>query len=452
MAEKQKGGTGMKGSRMLRSLASLRLTEALLFLIAFLCVVATVIPQMPYRPTEGLPPAERLIMVLSLRDVFHSLWFMAASAVLALNLLACMWVRMRWRGADRGMAMPATALCEVRMPEGSDPVRVAEGLRRLLSARHAIIDHEGGPSPVVVMGERGRLRRFAPLLVHASIFLILLASALAFTGFKGTMEIPEGTDLDVVTLYDGTHRRLPFSIRCDRFGIEYYESGMPSEYRSELSFLDKGTMLVQSPVLVNHPVSYRGILFSQSGYNQHFEATLTVKGPDGAQRISAGQGAVFEIDGAEHSVHVLRVMEDMMSMGPGVQLLIEGPRERHMLWLFGDISRISQQYPGITDKVPQFNPSLVKPFTFSLDGVSRRTTTILGVNRDPGMPFAAAGALLFTIGVIMIFLMVHERVWATIDDGQGGITVRLAMKRNGKTVPVDVHVCNQVKGLGSSHS
>lgn len=94
----------------------------------------------------------------------------------------------------------------------------------------------------------------------------------------------------------------------------------------------------------------------------------------------------------------------------------------------------------------------MKPFTFSLDGVSRRTTTILGVNRDPGMPFAAAGALLFTIGVIMIFLMVHERVWATIDDGQGGITVRLAMKRNGKTVPVDVHVCNQVKGLGSSHS
>ena len=79
-----------------------------------------------------------------------------------------------------------------------------------------------------VMGERGRLRRFAPLLVHASIFLILLASALAFTGFKGTMEIPEGTDLDVVTLYDGNHRHLPFSIRCDRFGIEYYESGMPS--------------------------------------------------------------------------------------------------------------------------------------------------------------------------------------------------------------------------------
>lgn len=147
MAEKQKGGTGMKGSRMLRSLASLRLTEALLFLIAFLCVVATVIPQMPYRPTEGLPPAERLIMVLSLRDVFHSLWFMAASAVLALNLLACMWVRMRWRGAGRGMAMPATALCEVRMPEGSDPVRVAEGLRRLLSARHAIIDHEEGRPP-----------------------------------------------------------------------------------------------------------------------------------------------------------------------------------------------------------------------------------------------------------------------------------------------------------------
>jgi cytochrome c biogenesis protein len=447
MQAKDTGGAGLRENRVLRGFASLRLTEALLFCLALLCIVATIIPQMPYRPTEGIALTGRIMMLLSLRDVFHSLWFLVPVALLALNMLACMALRMRVRGKSGYFPMPKTGLETVALPADSDPRLVREGLHRLISAGHALAAAYTGEQ-LVLMGEKGALRRFAPLIVHGSIFVVLVGVALAFTGFKGTMEIPEGETLDVVTLYNGTPMPLGFALRCDRFGIEYYDSGMPREYRSDVSFVSNGSTVLQRPVLVNHPVSYHGILFSQSGYNQKAEASLTVKGPSGRQSISAGEDAVIEMHGTGYRVHVMRVIQDMMRMGPGVQLLVEGPEGSHMLWLFRDIARIAQRYPGITGKVPQFNPSLVKPYTFVLDGVTTRDTTILGVNRDPGIPFVAAGSVLFLVGITMVFLMVHERVWAVVEEDQGRLTVKLAMKRNGKTVPVDAHVCEQVKGLG----
>lgn len=436
---------------MLRDLSSLRLTEALLFWIAFLCIVATIIPQTPYLPTDGIPLTHRLMMLLSLRDVFHSLWFLVPVVILALNMLACMWVRMRWRRGRRGLSMPGSGLIEVALPVGSDPQLVREGLRRLVSAGYALVSLGGDASPVVV-GEKGSLRRFAPLLVHASIFFILIGAALAFTGFKGTMEIPEGGTVDVVTLYDGTHRRLPFALHCNAFDIKYYENGMPREYRSDISFVHDGIIVREGSMLVNHPVRFQGILFSQSGYDQVLGASLTVESPSGTQSVSAGEDTVIEMQDASYRIHVMRVVEDMMRMGPGVQLLIEGPDNKQMLWLFRDIEKISKHYPGITTRVPQFNPSLIEPYTFILNGVTRKESTILGVNRDPGVPFAAAGSILFVVGIAMIFLMTHEKVWASAEEGENGLTVRIGMKRNNRTVQVDEHMIEQVKDLGRGPS
>jgi len=451
VSEKDKRGAGGKGVRLLRGLASLRITEAILLWIALMCIAATVIPQAPYRPTAGVSPAGRVMMLLSLKDVFHSLWFLAPVAVLALNMSACMWVRMGRRGSTRGGAMPRTSLSEVNLPAGSDLERVMEGLRGLISAgpAPAVRDRE---DPPVLMGEKGSLRRFAPLLVHGSIFFILVGVALAFTGFKGTVEIPEGETRDVATLYDGTPVHLGFALRCNAFDIEYYKNGMPKEYRSRITFIRNGRSEQEKSVLVNHPVSFQGILFSQSGYNQLAEASLTVEGPSGAQSLLAVEGSMIEVEDTPFRIHVMRVVQDMMRMGPGVQLLVEGPESRQVLWLFRDIKAISKRYPGITDKVPQFNPSLIKPYTFVLDGVTMRNTTILGVNRDPGVPFVAVGAVLFIAGITMIFLMAHERVWVLVERDRGGLKVTLARRINGRPVPVDVHLVERVKGLGGRSS
>jgi cytochrome c biogenesis protein len=434
---------------MLRSLASLKITEVLLSWIALLCIAATIIPQIPYRPTDGIPLLQRFVMLLSLRDVFHSLWFIGPVLALMVNMLACMAVRMKVRPNSRNALMPATGLTEVKLPLGMDPQTLRQGLARVVS-EHYTLTGNGDEREPAIAGERGRARRFAPLIVHGSLFLILVGVVLAFSGYKGTMEIPEGHTLDVVTLYDGTQVRLPFAVRCDRFGIEYYAGGMPREYRSDVSFISKGVEVLKRPVLVNHPVSYEGILFSQSGYNELSEASLAVSAPWGTQRFIAAQGSVIDMGGTGYRVHVMRIVPDMMRMGPGMQLLVETPEGRHMLWLFRDIQEISREHPGITEEVPQFNPSLVKPYTFALEAVTVKPTTILGVNRDPGVPLVAAGSVLFVVGICMIFLMVHERVWVVVDEDRGILTVRLAQRRNNRAVQVDGRLLEEVDRLAGS--
>ncbi len=118
-----------------------------------------------------------------------------------------------------------------------------------------------------------------------------------------------------------------------------------------------------------------------------------------------------------------------------------------MLWLFRDIREISRKHPDITEEVPQFNPSLVRPYTFALEDISVRPATILGVNRDPGVPLVAAGSVLFVVGICMIFLMAHERVWVVVEENRGILTVRLAQRRNNRAVQADGGLLEKIAHL-----
>ena len=83
----------------------------------------------------------------------------------------------------------------------------------------------------------------------------------------------------MVTLSNGTIMQLPFQVRCDDFTMELYDNGMPKEYRSEISFLQGDSVVQHSSVLVNHPVSFSRVLFSQSGYNTILLLTIQVSHP-----------------------------------------------------------------------------------------------------------------------------------------------------------------------------
>lgn len=443
------GGRSGGVSGLFMRLADIRLTQALLFSMAFMCVAATIIPQEPYRSVQGVTPAGRVLMLLSPRDVFHSLWFLAAGLVMALNLSLCTWMQARRSLRAARVRMPSALVEEVRIPSQGDPESVSGELVKILSGTHRARLHAWGSSAVVT-GGKGGVRSLGLLSVHAGILLVLVASALAFCGFKGTMAIPEGGAQDVVRLQDGSERRLGFHVGCEGFSVEYYENGMPREYRSDIYFRGDGGV-IRRRVLVNHPVTHEGILFSQSGYDERLEASLEVRGPSGTRGLKAGEGAAFGLGDGVHRVLVVRVYEDMMRMGPGVRLLVETPEGGHDLWIFRDIEGIVERYPGIITDVPQFDPSGVKPYTFKLEGVGKKTMTILSVNRDPGVPAAAAGALLFTVGIILAFLVVQERVWVSFEPGdKGEVTVRIAMRRNGRAVPVDPHMLEKVRGIGGA--
>jgi len=435
--------------RLLKKLASLRLTVGLLLWLAFLCVLGTLVPQHALQSMDGAPLAMRMASHLSLVDVFHSIWFLVPAVILSLNASACMYL---WRNSfGTSSSMPRAGLKEVCLPPDGDPDKIIAEIEGFMKDTHRVsrVRDEGRR---VILCEKGLPRRYAPFMVHLSIVMILLGAGMAFFGYKGSLTLPVGRMADVVALGSGSVMHLPFAVRCDDFRMELYENGMPKEYRSEISFLRGDTVVHRSSVRVNHPASFSGILFSQSGYSQEPAADIQVGTPEGSTRITLAEGSSVQMKDTGYTVHALKVLEDIMHMGPAAQLVIEKPGGDEEVWIFKDIERIKAAHPGILEKMPHFNPSRVAPYLFSLDGVKGMYTTTLGINYDPGVPLVGLGAVLFMAGICIAFMVVHEKVWISVEHVKDGLKIQVAQRTNTKQSEISPGIMEHMEGLAGVKS
>jgi cytochrome c biogenesis protein len=89
--------------------------------------------------------------------------------------------------------------------------------------------------------------------------------------FRGNLMVAEGTQSSTAILAqsDGVLLQdLPFAVELKKFIVEYYSTGMPKLFASEIVIHDRETG-AQTParVEVNHPASYKGIEIYQSSFD-----------------------------------------------------------------------------------------------------------------------------------------------------------------------------------------
>ena len=89
--------------------------------------------------------------------------------------------------------------------------------------------------------------------------------------FRGNLLVTEGTSSSTALLSqsDGVLlQELPFSVELKKFIVEYYETGMPKLFASEIVIHDHETGEKRDArVEVNHPASHRGINIYQSSFD-----------------------------------------------------------------------------------------------------------------------------------------------------------------------------------------
>ena len=89
--------------------------------------------------------------------------------------------------------------------------------------------------------------------------------------FRGNMLVTEGTSSGTVILTQPTGvllQDLPFSVELKKFVVEYYETGMPRLFASDIVIRDHETgKEIPTRVEVNHPASYKGINIYQSSFD-----------------------------------------------------------------------------------------------------------------------------------------------------------------------------------------
>ena len=89
--------------------------------------------------------------------------------------------------------------------------------------------------------------------------------------FRGNLLVTEGTQSStaILTQPEGVLlQELPFSVELKKFVVEYYSTGMPKLFASDIVIHDRKTgEQKEARVEVNHPASYKGINIFQSSFD-----------------------------------------------------------------------------------------------------------------------------------------------------------------------------------------
>ncbi len=415
-----------------RSLASVKLTIFLLVFLAISSIIGTVIPQ-------NEPPAlyiqsygygtYQFLDSLSLFDLYHSGWFRSLLALLVLNLIVCTTDRLRhiWgvifpkerKIAEKSvLASPGTRT----LTYSASPSEVKAAVLPIFSAKLGN-PHETVVGPATILWwEKGRLTRLAVYIVHLSIILFYIAGiASSLGGFKTSVNLAEGETADQVLL-PGTNvpHNLGFSLRLDKFEAQFYPTGQPKEYRSEVTIIENGQPVRQGNIRVNHPLTYKGISFYQASYGRFpkaVELKLEDKSSGKSVPVILPFGQEVPLPHGPGALRSLRFEPNVMDMGPAVLLLLDSPKlGRLHFWVFKNN--------------PDFGRVKELPYRFLVTDIKEGYYSGFQVAKEPGIFFVWAGSILMVLGIAVTFFMSHWKVWAVLERKDDRTTVTIGGQAN----------------------
>ncbi len=130
--------------------------------------------------------------------------------------------------------------------------------------------------------------------------------------FRGNLMVPEGqrAGIAILSMPSGVVlQELPFDVELKKFIVEYYETGMPKLFASEIVIHDHETKTsTTATVKVNEPAFHRGIAIYQSSFDDGGSA-LKLK----ALPLAAG-GTPFEIEGVVGGKSELTSSSDKLTL------------------------------------------------------------------------------------------------------------------------------------------
>ncbi|HXP45844.1 MAG TPA: cytochrome c biogenesis protein ResB, partial [Terriglobales bacterium] len=369
--------------------------------------------------------------------VFHSWWFVLLLSLLSANIVVASIERFpaAWRyfshPARRAEPHFFTSLAmkqaiPLRGPR-VDMEKVELAFRRAGWKPQYVSDDRGSVS---LYAERFRIARMAPFVVHASLLLILAGGIIdAVWGYKGFIALGQNESTNQLELRDGTHKALPFAIRCDGAGQENYADGTPKRWWSRLTVLENGRDIRSKEIVVNDPLTYQGLRFYQASYGATGEVAgvkLLATPKDGSPKqefwLKLDEGVALDQDA---TVRIAQFIPDFVvvenhiesrsdqPVNPAVQISVQSKRAgENKIWLF--------------PKFPEFAHGNNTGFDFRVADLRMGYFTGLEVSHEPGQWAVWAGVVLMGAALALVFYFVHLRLWALpVDDGQGRLVLWL---------------------------
>ena len=292
--------------------SSMRFAVALLSLLGIASVIGTVLQQNQLQ-TDYLvkvgPFWTRIFDFLGLYDVYASAWFVVIMMFLVVSTSLCLirnvppfWREMksfREKIKEKSLAaMRHSSLLDVNIaPE------VAKRYLEVQGFQGKTINREDGS--VLIAAKKGTMNKWGYIFAHIALIVICLGGLIdsnlllklgmltgrivpdnqavyakdfkpesilgaANLSFRGNVSISEGQSADVVFLNADNGmlvQDLPFEVKLKKFHIDFYNTGMPRDFASDIEVTDKATgEKLERTIRVNHPLTLHGITIYQASF------------------------------------------------------------------------------------------------------------------------------------------------------------------------------------------
>ena len=424
-----------KKNRIQAFFASVKLTLFVLFMLAILSIIGTVVPQ--NKPAEFYVEAyganmAGLFQTLDVPDMYNSWWFTGVLILLSINMIVC--ILERFPNAWRLMTMDnlQTKLRKLeRMGQRGifaseiSVSRTTEALKDIFARKGWKFQEKNQDDGTLLFAQKGAWSRLGVYAFHASIIVIFVGAMIgSFWGYKAGVRIAETTSTDTVYEF-GTNKpiKLDFEVKCKRFKLTYYETGMPKEFRSDLAIIENGREVFAKSIVVNDPLTYKGLTFYQSSYEPYNKMLVTLKNnKTGVAReflIPPGE----EIPWAEEKVS-FGVINKQMTTTPG--------HFRYKIW-FNDNSGEAATLWMEEDSTS----SVQRPQSAYTITLKEFFATGLQVTKDPGVWWVYFGCTVMILSLIVAFFFSHRRIWVHVSESGQGSRVLIAGSANKNQVGFD---------------
>ncbi len=393
---------------VLRVLADLRLAIVLLLAIALFSMSGTVIEQGQsaafYAANYPEDPAlfgfltGKLIRTIGLDHVYQTWWFLSLLILFGASLTACTFTRQlpalkaarHWQFYQHPRQFAKLAL--------STEVAVTDltPLVPLLQTQRYRVFTEG----YTLYARKGIVGRIGPIVVHASMLLILAGSILgAMTGFMAQEMVPTGMTFQVRNILNAgpwSAARIPqdWSVHVNRFWIDYTPDGTIDQFYSDLSVLDAQQQEVKRETIhVNQPLRYRGVTLYQADW------------AIAAVQVRINNSPTLQLP--------------MAPLDTGGQGRLWGTWVPIKPDLSAGISLIAKDLQGmllVYDSAGKLVATVRTGMSTQVEGVTLAVVDLLGstglqIKADPGIPLVYAGFGFLMLGVVMSYVS-HSQIWA----------------------------------------
>ena len=285
------------------------------------------------------------IFIFGFDNVYSTFWFLTIGAFLMLSVAFCLW--RNGPALTKALFIPKQPPAYKSLSRWSfyvEKTNLSQAVEVLKSKGWRAVKEYKSKDGHYTYYRRGVLGRIGYWFVHGGVLVMCLAGAVTgFFGYRGTLNLAEGETYGKVwieSLGDYEAKDLPFELRNNAFLLDFYPTGMPSRFVTELTVIRGGdtsdyTLEVNDPLFIDNYGVYQSsfgdggsdlrVMVREVGgsLSEEIEGRVykTLKGGDYSFEITGGRPNTIE----SFILTQKQRIPHFKDLGPSIDYILRGP-------------------------------------------------------------------------------------------------------------------------------